>query len=184
MPRGKCWQARGVRYRRPCEPPQCSLLSRTWSRGGPHETASRPRASGRFCGEASACIRVRGYVVVSQVHPSAHDRLSRFHPNQGQAAGRALRGSCEASPRALERAAHREPVLRRRRLVWTYALPVARLATVWDGVISALRVYSVDELRELTSSIESPNYEWEIGEVDLGPAVSVPYLLGWPARAD
>ncbi len=49
------------------------------------------------------------------------------------------------------------------RLFWEYVLPVAPLVALWDGVVSDLRTYSVIELEELVSSIESTGYKWEVG---------------------
>jgi hypothetical protein len=44
-------------------------------------------------------------------------------------------------------------------LVW--ASPVALLASVWDGVVSTLRVYEPDELRRMVD--DDPSYEWSHG---------------------
>jgi hypothetical protein len=63
------------------------------------------------------------------------------------------------------------------RLLWTYLIPVVPLLVMWDGVVSALRVYSKRELKELVRGFD--DYDWEIGEVKtLGPPS--PYLLGLP----
>ena len=67
------------------------------------------------------------------------------------------------------------------RFIWTYLIPVVPLATCWDGVISLLRVYSVDELKELTQSLQSENYTWEVGQASTGtPIFAFTYLLGYP----
>ena len=67
------------------------------------------------------------------------------------------------------------------RFVWTYLVPIVPLATCWDGVISLLRVYSVQELRELTASIDSQDYVWEIGKASTGtPVFDFTYLVGYP----
>ena len=65
------------------------------------------------------------------------------------------------------------------RLLWTYVFPVVPLVTLWDGVVSMLRVYSVSELTELTRGLDYPGYQWEVDELQIGP-VALPYLLGYP----
>jgi hypothetical protein len=64
------------------------------------------------------------------------------------------------------------------RFFWTYLVPLVPLATCWDGVISFLRAYSPRELKELTSTLQSKDYVWEIGQVFLGMPLT--YLLGYP----
>jgi hypothetical protein len=65
-------------------------------------------------------------------------------------------------------------------LFWTYVLPAVPLATVWDGAVSALRVYSKCELLDLVHSVDGHDtYDWEIGEVQLAPSpVPGSYLVG------
>ena len=67
------------------------------------------------------------------------------------------------------------------RFFWTYLIPVVPLATSWDGVISLLRTYSPQELRELADSSISNDYTWEIGYASTGtPVFSFTYLVGYP----
>lgn len=66
------------------------------------------------------------------------------------------------------------------RLLLTYLIPVVPLFTFWDGLVSVLRTYSAEELREMTGSLEgSDSFIWEIGEAKSGD-VTIPYLLGYP----
>ena len=68
------------------------------------------------------------------------------------------------------------------RFLWTYLIPLVPLATCWDGVISLLRVYSVQELQALTASLPDNNYTWEIGVASTGtPVFAFTYLVGYPA---
>lgn len=64
----------------------------------------------------------------------------------------------------------------------TYVLPVAPLTMFWDGLVSALRAYSLEELRSLTASITRPGYTWEVGEVTAPGKPAVTYVLGLPER--
>lgn len=64
------------------------------------------------------------------------------------------------------------------RLVFTYLIPIVPLFVLWDGIVSALRTYSVKEMKSLVASLEqTETYNWEINKVKSGPGV-VLYLLG------
>lgn len=68
------------------------------------------------------------------------------------------------------------------RFLWTYLIPIVPLITCWDGVISLLRVYSSQELKELTNSIPIQDYTWEIGQASIGaPGLVYLFLLGYPS---
>ncbi len=69
------------------------------------------------------------------------------------------------------------------RLLATYVVPVGPLLLTWDGVVSALRTYSVDELRDLTRSLGDVGYDWEIDRFPLATAVGDVHwtsLIGLP----
>jgi hypothetical protein len=68
------------------------------------------------------------------------------------------------------------------RLLWTYAVPVVPLACLWDGLVSALRIHSPDELRALVADIPgSDSYLWDIGQLRVPRApASITYLIGRP----
>jgi hypothetical protein len=67
------------------------------------------------------------------------------------------------------------------RFFWTYLVPLVPLATCWDGVISLLRVYSPQDLKELTDPLQSKDYAWEAGLASTGmPIFEFTYLLGYP----
>ena len=67
------------------------------------------------------------------------------------------------------------------RLFWTYLIPLVPLATIWDGMVSFLRVYSVGELGELVEPLRTPGYTWEIGQASTGtPLFVFTYLVGYP----
>ena len=69
--------------------------------------------------------------------------------------------------------------LRPGRFLWTYLLPVTPLLIFWDGLVSALRVYSPDELRELVAELD--DYDWDIGTVSAGKGPQrITYLIGKP----
>jgi hypothetical protein len=67
------------------------------------------------------------------------------------------------------------------RFFWTYLVPIVPLATCWDGVISLLRIYSPQELAQLTNPLQREDYVWEAGQVSTGtPIFEFTYLLGYP----
>lgn len=66
------------------------------------------------------------------------------------------------------------------RIALTYLLPVVPLVYTWDAVVSHLRTYSADELREITGAVERQDFVWEIGRFGKG-LFPVTYLLGYPA---
>lgn len=66
-------------------------------------------------------------------------------------------------------------------LVFSFLLPVIPV-TLWiDGLLSCLRSYSLEDMRELTAGLTAPDYAWELGEEESG-VVPIRYLIGTPVR--
>lgn len=65
------------------------------------------------------------------------------------------------------------------RLLWTYLIPVIPLVLLFDGVVSCLRTYRPQELREMVGKLTCCQYRWEIGELVSGK-MPVTYLIGYP----
>ncbi len=76
------------------------------------------------------------------------------------------------------------PFLRPFRWSWiplTYLIPVIPILIGWDGLVSCLRCYSEDELRDLVEDIPSEDYDWEIGPLEIQSApFAGTYLIGTP----
>jgi hypothetical protein len=67
-----------------------------------------------------------------------------------------------------------------RRLLWTYLIPLVPLTCLWDGIVSQLRAYTVDELRGLAAG--SAPMKWDIGQAPIaGGRGRLTYLIGIPA---
>lgn len=67
-------------------------------------------------------------------------------------------------------------------ILFTYLVPVVPLVVLWDGIVSSLRTYSVEEMNGLVSELEHKDaFEWEIGSIKSGPA-RILYLLGYPKK--
>ena len=68
------------------------------------------------------------------------------------------------------------------RFFFTYVLPLAPLVFAWDGMVSALRTYTPDELGSLAASTsEGMNYRWETGRFETsGPGrTNADHLPNW-----
>jgi hypothetical protein len=66
------------------------------------------------------------------------------------------------------------------RILFTYIIPIVPIFTVWDGIVSSLRTYSEDELKQLVSQLEnSASFDWEISRMKSGPGALI-YLIGTP----
>lgn len=64
------------------------------------------------------------------------------------------------------------------RLLFTYLIPIVPLFVLWDGLVSCLRTYSVDEMKALVDKLGNrDSYYWEIERIKSGPGVIL-YLLG------
>ncbi|HUB20274.1 MAG TPA: class I SAM-dependent methyltransferase [Acidobacteriaceae bacterium] len=63
------------------------------------------------------------------------------------------------------------------RFFWNCLVPVVPVMLWIDGLLSCLRSYSLDDLRELTADLSAPDYEWQIGD-QTGGRVPIRYLIG------
>ncbi len=66
------------------------------------------------------------------------------------------------------------------RLLWTYVIPLWMVFGFWDGLVSCLRTYSPEELRNLAAGVSGGGYSWEVGRVRSIGACRITYLLGIP----
>ncbi len=67
------------------------------------------------------------------------------------------------------------------RLFWTYVIPLLPLVITFDGVVSSLRTYRPDELKQLAAKCNVPSYTWEAGTAKVkGLPRTITYLVGYP----
>lgn len=66
------------------------------------------------------------------------------------------------------------------RILYTYLIPLIPLMTIWDGMVSVIRLYSHRRLRELASEA-NPTYRWTSGTVRNKLGFNVTWLTGEPA---
>lgn len=66
------------------------------------------------------------------------------------------------------------------RIVFTYLIPIVPIVVLFDGIVSVLRTYTPDELKEFTHDL-GDDYIWEIGEErsEKSP-IPIIYLIGYP----
>ena len=67
------------------------------------------------------------------------------------------------------------------RVLWNCVIPVVPAILWLDGILSCLRSYSLDDLRELTAGLTAPDYAWQIG--DAPGRVPIRYAIGSPTAA-
>lgn len=66
------------------------------------------------------------------------------------------------------------------RLLFTYLIPILPLVVMWDGIISVLRTYSVEELNSIILELNHhEQFDWEVG-IAKGKPVDIGFLLGTP----
>lgn len=67
------------------------------------------------------------------------------------------------------------------RLFYTYLLPLVPLCTLWDGIVSCLRVYGPKELEGLLAELPTNDYHWEYGRLRVPKMPNeLTYLIGTP----
>lgn len=67
------------------------------------------------------------------------------------------------------------------RLFYTYVIPIIPLVVLFDGVVSCLRTYRPQELREIIKKLSGIEYHWEVGEQSRAYGQSpITYLIGNP----
>jgi hypothetical protein len=68
------------------------------------------------------------------------------------------------------------------RLLLTYLVPVVPLCTLWDGMVSCLRVYDPKELQGLIAELPESDYRWEFGRLRVPKLpTELTYLIGAPS---
>lgn len=69
------------------------------------------------------------------------------------------------------------------RLVFTYLVPIIPLMILWDALISTLRSYTADELRQMVEDLPGPRYRWIQGGA-WKSLQKITWLIGYPDDAD
>lgn len=65
------------------------------------------------------------------------------------------------------------------RLVFTYLFPIIPLVIFWDAVVSTLRSYTAEELRQMVEDLPGPPYRWVQGG-EWKSLQKITWLIGYP----
>jgi len=68
------------------------------------------------------------------------------------------------------------------RLFFTYIIPVIPFCTVWDGIVSIIRLYKPNELLQIAREVEPDRYHWSSGKMKSKFGLNVTYLIGYPVE--
>ena len=68
------------------------------------------------------------------------------------------------------------------RLFFTYIIPVIPFCTVWDGIVSIIRLYKPNELLQIAKEVEPDSYHWRSGKMKSKFGLMVTFLIGYPVE--
>ncbi|MEO8512203.1 MAG: class I SAM-dependent methyltransferase [Ignavibacteria bacterium] len=68
------------------------------------------------------------------------------------------------------------------RIFFTYIIPLIPITTVWDGLVSILRMYTPDEMLGMANSVTQNGYVWKSGKVNNSIGTSIMYLTGYKSN--
>ncbi len=66
------------------------------------------------------------------------------------------------------------------RIIFTYLIPLIPLCTIWDGVVSIIRLYKPADLLIIADPINDHSFTWKAGNLKNKFGMKVTYLLGYP----
>ena len=64
-------------------------------------------------------------------------------------------------------------------LVFTYLIPIIPLCFAWDGAVSNVRTYTINDMNVLLKDLQSDDYIWETGKIEGKPSAKL-YFTGKP----
>lgn len=68
------------------------------------------------------------------------------------------------------------------RLFFTYLIPIIPFVVLWDGIVSALRTYTVDEMRYLVNTLQNnTDFEWNFNKKKSKTGLVI-YTIGIPKK--
>lgn len=66
------------------------------------------------------------------------------------------------------------------RILFTYIIPLIPLYTIWDGVVSILRMYTSKDFKRIIASLDNNEFIWEYGNTKNRFGLKTIYLIGYP----
>lgn len=70
------------------------------------------------------------------------------------------------------------------RILFTYLLPVIPACTVWDGLVSILRLHDPAKLLNIAREVSGDTYHWDAGKMRNRYGFRIGYLVGYPVRTE
>jgi len=67
------------------------------------------------------------------------------------------------------------------KFVFTFIVPLLPFLGLWDGLVSAMRIHSGDELLAMARAA-APDWQWEHGRAGFGFLRQISFLMGFPPR--
>lgn len=71
-----------------------------------------------------------------------------------------------------------------KRLLFTYAIPLITFFTVWDGIISILRLHTIEDLHKIIDKEKFSSYNWSLGTVINNFGMKIVYIVGISKNLD
>lgn len=68
------------------------------------------------------------------------------------------------------------------RLFFTYLVPIIPFCTVWDGIVSIIRLYKPDQLLKMAQEVDNETYFWKAGKMTSKYGLKITYLIGYPIQ--
>lgn len=68
------------------------------------------------------------------------------------------------------------------RLFFTYIIPIVPFCTIWDGIVSIIRLYKPNDLLQFAKEVEPDTYYWISGKKKSKFGLNVTYLIGYPVE--
>jgi hypothetical protein len=69
------------------------------------------------------------------------------------------------------------------RLFFTYIIPIIPFCTVWDGIVSIIRLYKPIELLQIAKEVDHETYSWRSGKMKSKFGLNVTFLIGYPVES-
>lgn len=66
------------------------------------------------------------------------------------------------------------------RLLFTYVIPIIPFCTIWDGIVSIIRLYKPDELLQIANEVEPDTYHLSSGKKKSKFGLNITFLIGYP----
>jgi len=70
---------------------------------------------------------------------------------------------------------------RKSRVILTYIIPIVPITTLWDGLVSILRMYTPKDMLKMAVELNATGYVWKADEIKGKFGNRVMYMVGYPS---